>query len=72
MGRYDAVAITIERHSERHDGHHHVRYKCVCTVSCAESFIGLTGGHDSAFIGLSYLSMFLPTISVLIVTFSDE
>jgi hypothetical protein len=29
--------------------------------------IGLTGGQESTFIGLSYLSMFLPAISVLIV-----
>jgi uncharacterized protein len=30
--------------------------------------IGLTGGHESTVIGLSYLSMFLPSISVLFVT----
>jgi hypothetical protein len=30
--------------------------------------IGLTGGHESAFIDLAYLSMFLPAISVLMVT----
>ena len=29
--------------------------------------IALTGGYDSALIGLRYLSMFLPTISVAIV-----
>jgi len=29
--------------------------------------IGLTGGHDSALIGLAYLSMFLPAVAVLIV-----
>jgi membrane protease YdiL (CAAX protease family) len=29
--------------------------------------IGLTGGHSSALIGLAYLSMFLPALSVLIV-----
>ena len=33
-------------------------------------FIGLTGGHESPFIGLAYLSMFLPATSVLIVTFA--
>jgi membrane protease YdiL (CAAX protease family) len=32
--------------------------------------IGLTGGHGSGLIGLAYLSMFLPGISVLIVTFA--
>jgi len=30
--------------------------------------VGLTGGHESAFIGLAYLSMFLPAVSVLIVS----
>jgi membrane protease YdiL (CAAX protease family) len=30
-------------------------------------FIGLTGGHESRFIGLAYLSMFLPGVAVLIV-----
>lgn len=30
--------------------------------------VGLTGGSDSALIGLSYLSMFLPAIAVLIVS----
>lgn len=29
--------------------------------------VGLTGGHESALIGLAYLSMFLPAVSVLIV-----
>ncbi|HMG03074.1 MAG TPA: hypothetical protein VK596_08065, partial [Edaphobacter sp.] len=29
--------------------------------------IGLTGGHESPFIGLAYLSMLLPAVSVLIV-----
>jgi len=29
--------------------------------------VGLTGGHESALIGLAYFSMFLPAISVLIV-----
>ena len=29
--------------------------------------IGLTGGHESRFIGFAYLSMFLPAIAVLIV-----
>jgi membrane protease YdiL (CAAX protease family) len=30
-------------------------------------FIGLTGGHQSRFIGLAYLSMFVPALAVLIV-----
>jgi len=30
--------------------------------------VGLTGGHESALIGLAYLSMFLPAVSVLIVS----
>jgi hypothetical protein len=30
--------------------------------------VGLNGGHESRFIGLSYLSMFLPAISVLVVS----
>ena len=30
--------------------------------------VGLTGGHGSALIGLAYLSMFLPAVSVLIVS----
>lgn len=29
--------------------------------------VGLTGGHESALLGLAYLSMFLPAVSVLIV-----
>src|SRR3954453_5432340 len=29
--------------------------------------VGLTGGHESAFIGLRYLSMFLPAVAVLVV-----
>jgi membrane protease YdiL (CAAX protease family) len=29
--------------------------------------VGLTGGHESALIGLEYLSMFLPAVSVMIV-----
>jgi len=29
--------------------------------------VGLTGGHDSALIGLAYLSMFVPAIAVLVV-----
>lgn len=31
-------------------------------------FIGLTGGHESKFISLSYISMFIPAIAVLIMT----
>lgn len=30
--------------------------------------VGLTGGHESRFIGLAYLSMFLPAVSVLVVS----
>src|SRR5215469_5019134 len=30
-------------------------------------FIGLSGGHDSPFIGLRYLSMFIPAISVVVI-----
>lgn len=30
--------------------------------------VGLTGGHESALIGLAYLSMFLPAVSVVIVS----
>jgi hypothetical protein len=30
--------------------------------------VGLTGGHESVLIGLAYLSMFLPAVSVLIVS----
>jgi len=29
--------------------------------------VGLTGGHESRFIGLAYLSMVLPAVSVLII-----
>ena len=29
--------------------------------------VGLTGGHESALIGLAFLSTFLPAVSVLIV-----
>jgi uncharacterized protein len=32
--------------------------------------VGLTGGHESSLIGLGYLSMFLPAVSVLIVNFA--
>lgn len=32
--------------------------------------IGLTGGHESRLIGLAYLSMFIPTLSVVIVSFA--
>jgi uncharacterized protein len=40
-----------------------------CALSVALSLlIGLTGGHESALIPLSYLSMFLPAIAVLFVT----
>jgi uncharacterized protein len=35
-------------------------------------FIGLTGGHESAFIGLAYLSMLLPAISVLLVSLTMD
>ena len=28
--------------------------------------VGLTGGHESPLIGLGYVSMFLPAVSVLI------
>jgi membrane protease YdiL (CAAX protease family) len=31
-------------------------------------FIGLTGGHESRFISLSYVSMFIPAITVLLMT----
>jgi CAAX protease family protein len=34
--------------------------------------VGLTGGHDSAVIGLAYLSMFLPAIAVLIVSSATD
>jgi membrane protease YdiL (CAAX protease family) len=41
------------------------------TTSCALSIalslvVGLSGGYDSALIGLAYVSMFLPTVAVLI------
>lgn len=32
-------------------------------------FIGLTGGHESAFIWMGYLSMIIPAIAVLVMTF---
>jgi uncharacterized protein len=32
--------------------------------------VGLTGGHESSLIGLGYLSMFLPAVSVLAVNFA--
>jgi CAAX protease family protein len=32
--------------------------------------VGLTGGHESSLIGLGYLSMFLPAVSVLVVNFA--
>ncbi len=31
-------------------------------------FIGITGGHKSKFIGLGYISMFIPAVAVLIMT----
>ena len=43
---------------------------CCYAMSIATStlVVGFTGGHESAFIGLAYLSsMFLPAVSVLIV-----
>jgi hypothetical protein len=32
--------------------------------------VGFTGGHDSPLIGLEYLSMFLPAVAMLFVTFT--
>lgn len=31
------------------------------------AFVGLTGGHDSPYIAMGYLSMFFPTIAVICV-----
>jgi uncharacterized protein len=43
------------------------------TFSIALSLIiGLTGGHDSHLIGLGYMSMLLPAVSVLVVSFATK
>ena len=58
---------TLTTSHKQLQGHRDIRRRRLCDVGGPESHIGLTGGYQSPFIGLRFLSMFIPALAMLCV-----